>query len=81
MLHQPTALHYRPLTPNYKDYWMADGDAVNSLDLFETYLWFRSRGDEFPNGPSTGELFRMDKQPLIIRVKPQGAAVNSARAR
>src|SRR5262249_51163811 len=41
---RPTALHYRPIAANYKDYWMPDSDAVNSLDFFEAYLWFKSRG-------------------------------------
>lgn len=40
---QPTALQYRPLAANYQDYWMPDSDAVSSIDMFEAYLWFRSR--------------------------------------
>ena len=34
----PTKLHYRRLTPNYTRYWMADSDAVNRLDQYETAL-------------------------------------------
>ena len=45
----PTTLHYRRLTPNYDRYWMADSDAVNRLDQYETGLWFLSRGDECLN--------------------------------
>jgi ubiquinone/menaquinone biosynthesis C-methylase UbiE len=68
---QPTALRYRPITPNYQTYWMADSDAVNSIDMYEAYLWFRSRGDECLNCRSAADLFQTREQPLIIRVKPR----------
>jgi SAM-dependent methyltransferase len=42
----PTAFHYRMLVPNYQQYWMPDSDALNSMDPYEAYLWFTSRGDE-----------------------------------
>jgi ubiquinone/menaquinone biosynthesis C-methylase UbiE len=67
---QPTALHYRKLDPNYKTYWMSDSDAVNSIDMFEAYLWFRSRGDECLNCPSGSGLITAADLPLVIRVKP-----------
>jgi ubiquinone/menaquinone biosynthesis C-methylase UbiE len=67
---QPTALHYRPIAANYKDYWMADSDAVNSIDMFEAYLWFRSRGDECVNCPADSALIRRADMPLTIQVKP-----------
>jgi SAM-dependent methyltransferase len=67
----PTALHYRPITPNYQVYWMPDSDAVNSIDRYEAYLWFRSRGDECLNCPNSRELFQNMAGPLVIRVKPQ----------
>ncbi len=66
-----TALHYRPIVANYKDYWMSDSDAVNSLDMFETYLWFRGQGDECLNCPPVPELIRLDAMALVIRVKPE----------
>jgi ubiquinone/menaquinone biosynthesis C-methylase UbiE len=75
---QPTALHYRPLAANYKVYWMADSDAVNSIDMFEAYLWFRSRGDECLNCPADSELIRLADMPLIIRVKPQSQPATEA---
>ena len=62
----PTQLRYRRLNPNYKQYWVADSDAVNSLDVHETMLWFRSRGDECLNCGSTSVL--LPSMPLIIRV-------------
>ncbi|HTX38068.1 MAG TPA: methyltransferase domain-containing protein [Bryobacteraceae bacterium] len=68
---QPTTLHYRPLEPNYKTYWMPDSDAVNSIDMFEMYLWFRSRGDECLNCPSESELMTIADIPLVFRVKTQ----------
>jgi SAM-dependent methyltransferase len=45
----PTTFHYTRLTPNYKKYWVPDGDAVNSLDPYEAVLWFESRGDRCLN--------------------------------
>jgi len=71
LYHQPTTLHYRPIAANYQVYWMADSDAVNSIDMFEAYLWFRSRGDECLNCPADSELIRTGSIPLVIRVKPQ----------
>jgi SAM-dependent methyltransferase len=46
---KPTRLHYRLLEANYKEYWVADSDAVNGLDYFEMLQWFTSRGDECLN--------------------------------
>jgi ubiquinone/menaquinone biosynthesis C-methylase UbiE len=80
--HQPTALHYRPIAANYREYWMPDSDAVNSIDMFEAYLWFLSRGDECLNCPSRAQVMRIDSMPLVIRVKPQSPPMlHSASAR
>jgi ubiquinone/menaquinone biosynthesis C-methylase UbiE len=68
--HQPTDFHYRALEPNYRDYWMADSDAVNSMDPFEAYLWFVSRGDECLNCGSRLQALGTHDLPLVIRVKP-----------
>ncbi len=70
----PTELHYRPLQANYREYWMNDSDAVNSIDMFEAYLWFRSRGDQCLNCPAGRELIRIGDMPLVIRVKPGGSS-------
>lgn len=65
----PTRLHYTRLTPNYKEYWEADSDAVNSLDRHETMLWFSSRGDECLNCEGlAGSMFMRSDPFLIIRV-------------
>ena len=78
---QPTALHYRLLDANYQDYWMPDSDAVNSIDMFEGYLWFRSRGDECLNCPAESELIRTPPWiPLVIRVKSQSPGTPTNRA-
>jgi hypothetical protein len=70
----PTRLHYQPLNPNYKQYWMGDSDAINSLDYFETMLWFTSRGDECVN---CGLHPVWENKALIIRVHKSGG--NSSR--
>ena len=62
----PTRLRYRRLTPNYDKYWVADSDAVNSIDSHEALLWFRSRGDECLN--CEGPTLFTGYTPLIIRV-------------
>ena len=71
MTQRPTAFHYRLLSPNYEQYWEADSDAVNSLDRYETYLWFKSRGDLCLNCASEWDTLRTQStQFLVIRVKP-----------
>ncbi len=68
----PTRLHYRRLTPNYTRYWMADSDAVNRLDQYETALWFLSRGDECLNCKGSLHGLMMEDEPLLIRVRKAG---------
>ena len=60
----PMPLRYRRLKPNYSKYWQADSDAVNSIDIAEAHLWFRSRGDECLNCDGTRPPF----ESLIIRI-------------
>ena len=62
----PTRLRYRRLIPNYEKYWVADSDAVNSIDSHEALLWFLSRGDECLN--CEGPTLFTGYTPLIIRV-------------
>lgn len=61
----PTRLRYSRLKPNYEQYWMADSDAVNSIDREEAKLWFLSRGDECVN---CGGGLSDYSSALIIRV-------------
>ena len=60
--------HYRRLTPNYEHYWMEDSDAVNTLDRYETELWFRSRGDECLNCSGALGGWLQQNDPLIVRI-------------
>jgi len=64
----PTHLYYRRLTANYKHYWMADSDAINSLDRYEIALWFLSRGDECLNCQGSLDGLMAENDALLIRV-------------
>ncbi|HTS61379.1 MAG TPA: class I SAM-dependent methyltransferase [Candidatus Acidoferrales bacterium] len=44
-------LRYKRLEPNYSKFWVTDSDAAVSLDFYEVFLWFHSRGDECVNCP------------------------------
>jgi SAM-dependent methyltransferase len=68
----PSAFHYRRLTPNYEHYWVPDSDAVNSMDPYETALWFETRGDQCVTcrGGIDGIMGTPGK--VVIRVKPDG---------
>ena len=63
-----TSLRFRALTPNYKVYWEPDSDAAVSLDSFESYLWFRVRGDKCVNCGEPSEEWLNIQNPLIIRI-------------
>ena len=65
-----SSLHYRALTPNYDHYWEPDSDAVNSLDAYEAYLWFKSRGDVCLNCDEKEMVWTGYEKPLIVRIKP-----------
>jgi hypothetical protein len=62
-----TTLRYRRLTPNYQRHWQADSDAALSVDRFEVFLCFTSRGHECLNCDGT-ILSPIFQSPLIIRV-------------
>ena len=38
-------LHFCASETNYETCWGPDSEAGSSLDSFETYAWFRARGD------------------------------------
>jgi SAM-dependent methyltransferase len=69
---RPSKLRYSRLAPNYSRFWVTDSDAAVSLDFFEVYLWFHSRGDDCVNCPSlAGMLFGKPgarSETLAIRV-------------
>jgi len=58
-----TKLRFRKLEPNYDIYWESDSDAAISLDRYETYLWFRARGDECLN------CVGIEPAQLVLRVR------------
>lgn len=63
-----TRLHYRLLTPNYGKYWMADSDALNSLDRYELAIWFQSRGDECLNCEGSLKGWLQQNEAVMIRI-------------
>jgi SAM-dependent methyltransferase len=70
-------LRYRRLTPNYEKYWVADSDAVNSIDSHEAMLWFLSRGDECLNCEDASMFLPIYSTPLIIRVNKSASSVTA----
>lgn len=68
-----SSLHFTRLRPNYSKYWVTDSDAVISLDFYETFLWFTSRGDVCVNCPSRRSLLfgrpGQRDETLVIRVQ------------
>ena len=62
----PSRLRYTLLKPNYKEYWVADSDAINNLDYYEMLLWFTTRGDECLNCEAEPIW---DANELVIRVR------------
>jgi SAM-dependent methyltransferase len=65
---EDASLRFRALDPNYDTYWQPDSDAAISLDNFETYLWFRARGDECLNCGSPGDELMKVRDVLILRI-------------
>jgi SAM-dependent methyltransferase len=63
-----TRLRFHALAPNYETYWQPDSDAAVSLDRFETFLWFRSRGDQCLNCTRASDAFAEFERPLVIRI-------------
>ena len=63
---KPSRLRFRQLQANFGSYWEPDTDAFVSVDTYEAYLWFTSRGDECLN---CADLMNSPDQPLVIRVK------------
>jgi SAM-dependent methyltransferase len=68
-LNSATALRYRPLNPNFETYWVADSDAVNSIDCYEAFLWFTTRGDVCLNCDDPLQQLLAGCDPLIIQVR------------
>jgi SAM-dependent methyltransferase len=64
-----TPLQFVALQPNYEVYWQPDSDAAISLDSYEAYLWFRSKGDECLNCDPGWRELREVRWPMVIRVR------------
>mgnify|MGYP000610353461 CR=1 FL=1 len=62
-------LRYRRLEPNYEVYWEPDSDAAVSLDSFETFLWFRARGDTCLSCGAPRQELWQNRDPMVIRVR------------
>lgn len=52
-----TKLRVKGLQANFDHFWMADSDAIHSIDPYETILWFTSRGDECLSHPTPRSSF------------------------
>ena len=75
---RPTALRYDRLNPTFERYWVPDSDAVNSIDSYEAYLWFVSRGDMCLNcGTAGAELLESERWPLIIRIRKGSSSMHA----
>lgn len=60
---RPSKLRYRVLTPNYEHNWMPDATAACSVEPFEVYLWYITRGARCFN-------YETALQTLLIRTGP-----------
>ena len=66
---RPSAFRYNELRPNYQHLWTTDSDAVNSMDAFETILWFTSRGDTCLNHPGLLSRFLIRENPILLQIR------------
>lgn len=66
---KPTKLSYGVLDPNYDEFLTNDSDAWTSLDPFDTYLYFHSRGDlcVTVQNPIAGLTLRSRPQVFIVK--------------
>jgi SAM-dependent methyltransferase len=65
----PQCFHYRRLKANFDKFWMADSDAMNSIDPYDAILWFTSRGDGCLSHASPFTKFFVRSGCLTIRIK------------
>lgn len=65
----PTRFTCRTLGANFEKFWMADSDAVNSMDPYEAILWFRSRGDEVLHPRGVLGRFMVRTGHIAIRIR------------
>jgi SAM-dependent methyltransferase len=65
---KPLKFKFKELKPNLEIFWMADSDAINSMDPFEAILWFKSRGDACLTYPEGISQFFVRTGPLIFKI-------------
>jgi ubiquinone/menaquinone biosynthesis C-methylase UbiE len=65
---RPSRLRYRKLHPSYEKNWMPDATAACSVEPFEVYLWYVSRGATCLNYPTSREAFLIRTGPLTFRM-------------
>jgi SAM-dependent methyltransferase len=70
----PTRFRYQLLKANYEKYWTTDSDAVNSMDPYEAYLWYTSRGDACMNCKPAIDMIYEPPYALIFRVDKPAAS-------
>ena len=68
-LRGPMKFRCGKLKPNYEQYWISDGDAVNAMDPYELILWFRSRGDEVLHPSGGKRQFFIRSGEVVLRVR------------
>jgi SAM-dependent methyltransferase len=78
---ESSTFHYRRLTPNFKEYWQPDSDAVNNLDQHEIALWFQSRGDTCLTCASGFGQYLQNPDAIVIRVRSDKASGVSERTK
>ncbi len=69
-----TRLRFHVLSPNYGDYRGPDSDAAISLDSYEAFLWFRSRGDSCLTCDSAIQQGLRFPMQLLIRIGKKESA-------
>jgi uncharacterized protein YbaR (Trm112 family)/SAM-dependent methyltransferase len=68
----PTTLSYRSLRANYDNFWAGDADACSNLDVYETLLYFKSRGCRMIHPPATGLRPLLARAEPVVFIKPEG---------
>ena len=64
-----TKFRCKTIRANYEKFWMADSDAVNSMDAYEAILWFKSRGDEILYPATPARQFLIRNGHVIVRIR------------
>ena len=63
----PVRMRYKRLQPNYEAILQADSDACVSMDPFDVWLWFASRGDLCASHPNLLSALMLRHGALVFR--------------